>query len=110
MSDQISAEEWVKTQPLRSCPDCAVSPGKEHDPGCDVERCSACGGQVILCGCVVHDPAKEPWTGLWPGELECVERGWFARVTPGLLGWHPCHWDDVGARPDLNRLAGEEEM
>jgi len=34
------------------CHDCNIVNGGFHHPGCDVERCPKCGGQLITCGCL----------------------------------------------------------
>lgn len=33
------------------CPDCGAAWGTLHHPGCDMEECPWCRGQLISCGC-----------------------------------------------------------
>src|ERR1035437_4581163 len=89
----------------KKCPDCGVAPGSLHAEGCDVECCPVCGGQALSCG---HDATERrmPWTGEWPGIDQCREFGWYAVSRPGM-GWVPCAAGELGAQPDLNRLAIE---
>lgn len=55
---------------LRLCDDCGAAPGQPHLDGCDVERCSICGGQRLQCECRGHDPLFARWTGFFPGDAE----------------------------------------
>ena len=57
------------------CHDCDTPPGEPHFDGCDVERCSECGGQRLGCECLNHDPAFARWSGFWPGLLEAEALG-----------------------------------
>jgi hypothetical protein len=42
------------------CHDCAVIKGEFHVPGCDVERCPVCGGQLWFgCECEWPDDEQE---------------------------------------------------
>jgi hypothetical protein len=34
------------------CHDCRIVKGGLHHPGCDMERCPRCEGQLISCGCL----------------------------------------------------------
>lgn len=47
------------------CPDCGVPAGQLHRPGCDVEICPECGGQMIDDECYGQSP-RIPWSGVWP--------------------------------------------
>lgn len=109
----------------RTCPDCAVPPGAQHEDGCDVARCLADGSQRLGCGWNAsgprvtvtdlgdgvigvrpHDCGQDVWTGEWPGVAECREFGWYAQFRGAEgLGFVLCTPDAPGAREDLNRLA-----
>ncbi len=41
------------------CHDCGARPGHYHHPGCDVEECPGCGGQLIGCECLETDEGLE---------------------------------------------------
>ncbi len=33
------------------CGDCGVADGGNHHPGCDLQRCPVCNGQLLSCSC-----------------------------------------------------------
>jgi hypothetical protein len=106
-------EEFLRQSGLSriadKCPEYKVKPGLPHLLGCDIERCSGCGCQLISCGCDhPHDPLFSRWTGFWPGELECLGLGM-------LTLWKPDSHNPVLAdklcrgrlSADLNRFLSE---
>jgi len=42
-------------EPSGRCHDCNIVHGGFHHPGCDVEQCPKCGGQLISCDCLDDD-------------------------------------------------------
>src|SRR5262245_60061408 len=47
-----SKEKPFRNQtPKETCGDCGVEEGNYHNPGCDMERCPFCLGQLISCDC-----------------------------------------------------------
>jgi len=100
-----------KPMNMELCHDCGAKPGEFHHDGCDTERCPACGGQLLSCGCSdaeINEYPRQPWTGEWPGVLECQEFGWYAKLIKGQ-GWVPCDKNDEGASENLNRLYSDAE-
>lgn len=41
------------------CGDCGVVRGGWHHPGCDLQRCPACRGQLFSCGCLFDEDEDE---------------------------------------------------
>ena len=91
--DKIAEELWKNEEKKEHCHDCGVGIDETHLWGCDVSRCTKCGGQELSCGCHTewnHDK----WDGLWPGSNECYEQK--------LV----CCWEDTKEwQWDLNELA-----
>ena len=53
----------------RRCPDCGVKKGQHHHPGCDMERCPRCKGQLIGCGCLDEDDEEEKFAE-WIADMD----------------------------------------
>jgi len=57
----------------QACGDCGAVKGEYHVPGCDVESCPECGGQMIGCECSPSKKAKKPAKPFSKRELAIVE-------------------------------------
>ncbi len=85
----------------RACHDCAVLPGQLHEPGCDVERCPRCGGQMISCGCIYeacgmdYHSLEEAHPDVYHGGpteqmYRTWDEAWGARRMPWTGDWPGC--------------------
>lgn len=61
-----SAEPSVESIPP-NCPDCGGLVAQLHVPGCHLETCPACGGQVLICEC------EDPESNKFPGHIPLFE-------------------------------------
>lgn len=61
---------------MKQCHDCAVEIGEQHKPGCDMEECPFCGGQLIGCDCCYEklgiDANVEPVYSQWLNEEQAT--------------------------------------
>ena len=53
---------------LGICHDCGAKEGEYHEPGCDMERCPFCGGQLISCDCCYELLSIDVSEGTWAYE------------------------------------------
>ena len=77
------------------CGDCGVLEGELHLPGCDLERCFWCGGQLLSCGCeMAEDKDRIPWIQypnicqkcgkLWPDLFMVPDEEWEHYIESGM--------------------------
>lgn len=58
---------------VQKCHDCGALEGARHVPGCDMERCPFCGGQLITCDCADRHFYPETYSDLPPGHPDRPE-------------------------------------
>src|SRR6516165_12166048 len=84
------------------CGDCGVKEGQLHIPGCDMECCASCAGQLIGCECPSSTSTKErvPFIlypnlcakcgTLWPEIFMVPDEEWERYIEPRMRGKMLC--------------------
>lgn len=95
------------------CHDCDCQEGQFHSPGCDMEQCPFCGGQLISCDCacrilgIDHSEGTRAWHhGLTPEQ----DREWAEKLAekgrvpyirwPNLCAYCGELWPEMFVVPD----------
>ncbi len=90
----------------RPCHDCAVVKGELHVPGCDVERCPSCGGQIFGCEC--------SWQGYGSSKAaNKAPKPFSTRELRIVAARRKFRWRHIGFAPDgdaLFEVANESEV
>jgi hypothetical protein len=68
------------------CHDCGAPFGSYHHPGCDMERCPRCGGQVISCECGSKRTDDPGFYGIFLGSTDCTDP-WDSFFYGPYLSW-----------------------
>lgn len=95
------------------CPTCNCAVDCEHAYSCDVPQCPLCGKQAQKCKCDLAFAFKlygfPKWTGVWPGNTEAEEYGFYCKFSVVNGEIVSCEADDPNAIPDSFRVHRECE-
>jgi len=97
-------------KPEHVCHDCGTKEGRLHIPGCDMERCPRCGGQLISCDCTdaqLKGMRRLPYIAwpwvcgrcgvLWPDDFMVPDAEWEYYIEPRERSQKLCRpcWDEI---------------